>query len=170
MGLSRPTEIPAFLEIVQLYEDASNAKMAYAKSQGVVLNTSDAALEDRYRRELQLEWLQPGQSFRLLGYHLGLGQLDLAPVWTKMLNKAKATLQMLMSCKVSLHRRILLIKSKLFSLIQYAALLHNLPPQVLKKLENMAWSFLWKKKLGSVLAKKKAYKSITAGGLNYPNL
>ena len=33
VGLSSPTEIPAFLEIVQLYEDASNAKMAYAKSQ-----------------------------------------------------------------------------------------------------------------------------------------
>ena len=87
-----------------------------------------------------------------------------------MLNKAKATLQMLMSREVSLHGRILLIKSKLFSLIQYAALLHNLPPPVLKKLEDMAWSFLWKKKLGSALAKKKAYKSIAAGGLNYPNL
>jgi len=144
--------------------------MAYTKSQGVVLNTTDNTLGDRYRRGLQLEWLQPGQSFRLLGYHLGLGQLDLTPAWNKMLAKAKATLQMLMSQEVSLQGRILLIKSKLFSLIQYSALLHDLPPPVLKQLEEMAWNFLWKKKMGTALAKKKAYRSITAGGLNYPNL
>jgi hypothetical protein len=77
---------------------------------------------------------------------------------------------MLMSREVSLKGRIMLIKSKLFSLIQYIALLHDLPAAVLKQLDDMAWSFLWKKKMGTALAKKKAYRSIAAGGLNYPNL
>ena len=71
--------VSIFLKIVKLYKDASNAKLSYTKFQGVVLNT-DQALEGHYRRGLKLEWLQLGQSFRLLGFHLGLGQLDLQPV------------------------------------------------------------------------------------------
>ena len=64
----------------------------------------------------------------------------------------------------------MLIKSKLFSLVQYIAFLHDIPPSVLKQIEDVAWNFLWKNKSGSAVARAKAQKSVKAGGLNYPNL
>jgi len=71
---------------------------------------------------------------------------------------------------VSLRGRVLLIRAKVFLLFQYLALLHQVPAAIAQQVDSIAWKYLWKNKMGSVLAKKKAFKSIEAGGLNYPDI
>ena len=71
---------------------------------------------------------------------------------------------------VSLQGQVLLIRVKVFSLFQYLALFHQVPAAVTEQVDSIAWKYLWKNKMGSALAKKKAFKSIEAEGLNYPDI
>lgn len=64
---------------MSIYEQASNARLNMSKSEGIILDVDNRLLRQLYEQALSIKWHNRGDHFRMLGFFMEIGDIDLEP-------------------------------------------------------------------------------------------
>ena len=160
MGLADNDDANRLSHHLQLYEDASGARVNVTKSSALLLGPAIAA----DFAGLQVPVLQPGESTKYLGFSVGPDVND-RDLWIECAAKLTSTLAQWSRRNLSIAGRITVIRVLATSKLWYLASIVEPPKDILRQLDLSVRRFLWKGKKAGPIRRSLCLAPRSAGGL-----
>ncbi len=145
-------------KIMDIYSQASGAKINHEKTQGILLA--------KMTSNLDISWTKG--PVKALGVPQGQNE-DLEHFWESKKQKVKKSLDLWSRRRLSLTGKVHLIRSVGISILTYAVGLKYIPERKVKEINSLLWNFLWDNKYEPV-KRSICTQSRDNGGINMPDL
>ena len=148
------------------YCRASNSRINFNKSVYMPLSTNVHSLP-QWASSLGLQFHDPQTPIRVLGYDLVLSSDGVREDWNALHTKLESISQDILSRRLTLQGRSLLVTSKLFSRLWYKFRLSTPPTDVLNKFTRLGWKTVWNDHTALVPAMAIGRRSRLSGGVHF---
>jgi hypothetical protein len=156
---------PSFLQVLNDYCAASNARINYDKSVYFPLSTSSTT--PAWVTSLGIASHDPTVPLRVLGYGLVLSPDGVQEDWEALYQQCKLVSINILRRNVTLQGRVLLTNSLLTSKLWYKCRLSSPPTITIHNFEKLAWNTIWNNAKGLVPSKAVGRRSKLQGGVGF---
>lgn len=155
--------IERWFETLELYSKASGAKINPDKTEGILLGPSRGTRPGTDK----IQWVDG--NVKVLGISQGLNR-DRKEYWEAKITKIERQFKLWKYRNLTLQGKVYLVKCYGLGMIQHCITCITVPDEIVKRLENIMWKFIWGNTGRELVKREICIRSVENGGLGMPNI